>query len=262
MKKRVLTSVKSFQLKQLILWILVSLYTPPIFSQNNIQINIPTAEEEAEYVWRNIQDIKFFDQYGYQAKFPTHSLLDSLLEKSRQNSLEEADYEDLLDLMKEEIYARTDYQNGFQKIDQHRALINQLINRHKSQERRWSFKAFDSYQINLSLYGPGGSYNNEDGSILLFTTKEGSFKQYENPSNTIIHEIIHIGIEESIIQNHKISHPDKERIVDRYVSIMFGGQLSDYRVQNMGNKDLDELLQTKEDLYDLESKIVKYSEGN
>ena len=46
--------------------------------------------------------------------------------------------------------------------------------------------------INLTLYGPGGSYNPQEGSIILMITKEGTFKQSLDPAETIVHEIVHI----------------------------------------------------------------------
>lgn len=228
--------------------------------QSKIQINIPSVEMETDYIWRNIQDTKFFEQHNYQVSYPQDTLIVELLEKSRNNQLQQSDYNNLLQVMKKNIYNEGDYQNGYQKIKDKKALMNQLVLENEKMKRKWEFRKFPVYQINLTLYGPGGSYNNENGSILIYTTKEGAFKRYDDPSNTIIHEIIHIGIEASIIQKYGIIHPDKERIVDRYVKILFGDQLPDYQLQNMGNKKLDSYLKTKKDICRLEKRLKTFLE--
>ena len=126
----------------------------------------------------------------------------------------------------------------------------------------WPFKAFDNDQINLTQYGSGGSYHPDDGSILIFTTPQGQFKQYDNPANTNIHEIIHIGIEASIIQQLKVPHTLKERIVDLYVQLSFHKELPDYRIQNMGDKRIDQYLNKKKQLKHLHQIIETFMKEN
>jgi len=65
---------------------------------------------------------------------------------------------------------------------------------------------------------------------------------YDNPANTIIHEIVHMGIEKSIIQKYNLSHGLKERIVDTIVYVLFGEFLPEYKVQNMGDTKIDKFL--------------------
>ena len=70
--------------------------------------------------------------------------------------------------MREKIYNEAAYQQAFAKIQSRKPLINQLINRLDDIETRWTLRHFDTYQVKLTLYGPGGSYDNTNGSILLF----------------------------------------------------------------------------------------------
>ncbi|MEM9822341.1 MAG: hypothetical protein AAF985_14760 [Bacteroidota bacterium] len=249
-------------LQRLLLIAFLLLGATGIWSQNRIQINIPTVEEETQYIWRNIQDISFFEQHNYALSLPPGSLLEQLKNKAKNNQLRQEDYEELLDLMRNEVYDSRDYQDGYQKIEDQRDLINKMINRIDKCKRDWPFKAFDTYQINLTLYGPGGSYHPDDGSILIFTTPQGQFKQYDNPANTIIHEMIHIGIEASIIQQLKVPHPLKERIVDLYVQLNFHKELPDYRIQNMGDKRIDQYLNKKKQLKHLHQIIETFMKEN
>ncbi len=44
----------------------------------------------------------------------------------------------------------------------------------------------------------------------------------KHPAHTPVHELVHIGIEEIIVQRFKLSHWEKERTVDLVTSKMFG----------------------------------------
>ncbi|MEO0472098.1 MAG: hypothetical protein AAF206_20900 [Bacteroidota bacterium] len=221
-------------------------------SQNRIHINIPTAEAETEYIWQNIRDIQFFEQHGYQLSLPQGPLMEELKQKAKASRLSDEDYARLKRFVAEKVYRKADYQTGFDKIHQQLELINKMVNQLKPAEFPWGFASFETYQVNLTLYGPGGSYNPDEGSILLYTTPDGRFKNYDNPANTIIHEIVHIGIEADIIGQYNVPHPLKERIVDTFVSLYFGQDLPDYRIQNMGETRSDQYLKKKDDVKKLE----------
>ena len=224
-------------------------------SQNRIQINIPSAKTEAEYIWRTIQDIKFFEEHNYQVSLPKGNLIKQLKEKSKSNSLNNADYEKLEIFVKDSIYNEAEYQRGYDKIENEIELINKMINQIDGLNLKWVFKKFESYQLNLTLYGPGGSYNPDEGSILIYTTSNGQFKNYKNPANTIIHEVVHIGIEESIISEYNVPHALKERIVDTFVTLNFGQYLPEYKIQDMGDLRLDSFVKKPSDLNNLDETV-------
>ncbi|WP_298895585.1 hypothetical protein [uncultured Psychroserpens sp.] len=226
-------------------------------SQNRIQINIPTVDDETDYIWRTIQDIDFFEQNGYQVSLPKGTYIELLKNKAKAKSLSDYDYETLKTFIKDSVYKKSDYKQGYHKIEKQRPLINEMVSIIHKSERNWDFKVFDIYQINLTLYGPGGSYNPDEGSILIYTTQNGQFKNYDNPANTIIHEITHIGIEESIIAKYNVPHSIKERIVDTFILLNFKAYLPNYRVQDMGEYITDNYLKTKADLKNLDN-IVKH----
>ena len=224
--------------------------------QNRITIHIPTAESESEYIWSNIQDIEFFEANNYQVSLPQGSIIEELKQKAKSKQLSDSDYARLESFVKDSVYKKSDYLKGYEKIELERPLLNKMINELSQSNFNWEFKAFETYQVNLTLYGPGGSYNPDEGSILIYTTPEGKFKNYANPSNTLIHEVVHIGIEETIVAKYNVPHTLKERIVDTFVSLYFSQYLPNYRIQDMGESRTDKHLKTKTDLEHLD-KIVE-----
>jgi hypothetical protein len=72
-----------------------------------------------------------------------------------------------------------------------------------------SFNLKDQYTIVLTKYGSGGSYNSQTGEVIV------NIKDREKDliMGTILHEIVHIGIEH-LIESYHITHWRKERLVD------------------------------------------------
>ncbi|MEM7368102.1 MAG: hypothetical protein AAF587_05835 [Bacteroidota bacterium] len=231
-----------------------------ISAQNHLAIHIPSPEEEAEYVWRTIQDIRFFEQYKYPVNLPEHPLIDTLIRRCKQNRLSDASFPELVQLIKSDIYQKEDYQAAARKIDQQLPLINRMIHHLKKMRFRWEFHSFDQYRVRLTLYGSGGSFNPDDGSLILLTTPQGSFRQYPNPANTIIHEIIHIGIERAIVQKYELAHPVKERIVDGIMLILFSDLLPDHRIQQIGSSKINDYLNKKREVKRLDKVIEQFLE--
>ncbi|MEM1120092.1 MAG: hypothetical protein AAGJ18_06555 [Bacteroidota bacterium] len=219
---------------------------------NEVQVNIPTAQSETAYIWQNLRDIAFFEQNNYQLSLPEGALIEALKQKSKAGTLSDDDYTQLEAFMIDSIYKASAYQAGFAKIEQEIDLLNKMIEQINPANFGWPFKKFDTYQVNLTLYGPGGSYNPDEGSLLIFTTPKGQFKNYENPANTIIHEIVHIGIENSIIGKYNVPHTLKERIVDTFVQLHFGQYLPHYRIQEMGENRSDKYLKKVGDFKNLD----------
>ena len=222
-----------------------------IFSQNRIEVVIPSAEAEAQYIWMTLQDLPFFQQNNYQISLPESPLMEELKDKALKGNLSSDDFSSFKTYFSEKVYDRSQYQQGYERVVEQLPLLNGFVKQIDRSKRAWEFKSFPIYRVLLTLYGPGGSFNPEIGQVLLYTTPQGGFKQYKNPANTIIHEIVHIGIEESIVQNYQLSHQFKERVVDQFVLLSFGKKLPQYRLQNMGETRIDAYLKNKKSLKDL-----------
>jgi len=227
----------------------------PLVGQGFIDIQIPSAEEETDYIWRTIIDIAFFEQHNYQLSLPKGPMIEELKVKSRAKQLTDEDYERLKDFMLTRGYRKQDYLSGFKKIAAKEALLNKMIRRLRRHKRDWSFKLYENYPVVLTLYGSGGSYDPDNGRIIVFTTPDGQFKTSDNAAHVVIHEVVHIGLEQSIIQDLKVPHTFKERIVDRFVLAYFRKWIPAYQVQEMGENRIDPYLQRKKDAKTLKAQV-------
>jgi len=228
-------------------------------TKSSIAINYPTIEQEATSIWRTINDIEFLEGQGYKINLPNHSLIDSLIVKSKKRDFGSKDFSKIYNLLESEVYEKEDYVKSSRKVSEQIEVINNLVDRLRTikNEWDWGFKMYELYTITPTLYGTGGSYNADEGSILLFVTADGAFMNYENPANTIIHEIVHIGVEESLVQKYNLEHSTKENLVDSFVCLMFKDLLHNYRKQNMGVNKIDQYLIKQSDLKALPSYLNK-----
>lgn len=222
------------------------IYTSCTSQQSNFQIEIVpvTIQQETTSIWRTIQDIDFFEKHGYSIHLPKDKLIDSLIIKSKNGTFGNEDFGSIYHLLETKIFNSKDYVQAFQKVTEQRKLLHTFIKKIEVQKRDWDwkFQTFDTYKIMFTLYGTGGSYDPDEGTVTLLTTPEGHFMKYQNPTYTIIHEITHIGMEYSIVQKHQLSHGNKERIVDTFVYSMFKEFLPGYQIQNMGDSKIDTYL--------------------
>ncbi|MEM9983514.1 MAG: hypothetical protein AAF804_00330 [Bacteroidota bacterium] len=229
-------------------------------AQAHLEIQIPSVQQEATSVWRTINDIAFFEQQGYQVNLPKGALIDSLVQKSKEGDFGNEDFSTIYGLLEAGAYDKADYQAALAKVEAQEWLLQRMLIRLDSLQKTWAwgFKLFDEYPVVFTLYGSGGSYDPDEGSVLIFTTPSGKFKNYENPANTVIHEIVHIGIEASIIQRYQVPHALKERLVDLTVATFFGADLPDYRIQNMGETEIDAFLKRREDFENLDEIVEQF----
>ncbi len=250
-------------LSKLIITVIISMICLSCESQTSvsrIEIVQPNIEQEATSIWRTINDITFFKKQGYNINLPKHSLIDSLITKSKNGTFGNEDFAGIYTLVETEIFDKKNYELAIQKVTNQTGLINNLIyviDSSKS-EWDWKFNMFDKYRIIITLYGTGGSYDPDEGTITLLTNKKGDFMNYENPANTIIHEITHIGMEYSVIRKYSVTHGLKERIVDTFVYLMFKEKLPEYKIQSMGDSEIDKYLNKKKDINSLNATISEF----
>ena len=250
-------------LSKLIFTVIISMICLSCESQTSvsrIEIVQPNIEQEATSIWRTINDITFFEKQGYTINLPKHSLIDSLITKSKNGTFGNEDFASIYTLIETEIFDKEFYELAIQQVTNQTELINDLISVIDSSKNKWDWKfnMFDKYRIIFTLYGTGGSYDPDEGTITLLTNKKGGFMNYKNPANTIIHEITHIGMEYSIVRKYNVSHGLKERIVDTFVYLMFKEKLPEYKIQNMGDNKIDNYLNKKEDIDYLNTTVSEF----
>lgn len=234
----------------LLIIVLVWLYLP-VKGQNAIRVVIPTVEEESEYIWQNICSIGFFDQHGYRVAWPEHPLIAEFLDEARDQRLNDSSYNVLTNIMRHSVYREADYLQGYDKVKAVLPLLDSALEVMHKLSAGWGYESHPDYTILLTLYGPGGSYDDSSRLITLFTTADGNFKGYNNPGNTLIHELFHIMIEKQVVQKYNLTHQQKERLVDLFIKTWFGAKLPDYRIQGFGDSRMDEWFNTREKFVDL-----------
>lgn len=226
---------------------------------SRIDIVSPTIQQEASSIWRTINDYTFLENQGYTITLPDDAIIDSLITKSKQGAFGNEDFSTIYTVLETGFFDPEDYQQAHQKVANELELLNDFVGEIDSEKGQWdwTFKMFDQYKVVLTLYGTGGSYDPDEGIVTLLTNKEGGFMKYNNPAYTIIHEITHMGMEYSLVQNFSLPHGLKERIVDTFVYLMFGEELPEYTVQEMGDREIDTYLNKKEDIESLHAIVAE-----
>lgn len=121
----------------------------------------------------------------------------------------------------------------------------------------WGFRTYEEYTVRLTKYGPGGSYDHKKGHIIIKVNEKG-ISSYRDVTEMIIHEIIHIGIEEAIVKRYSLSHREKERIVDCFLEFHFYKAFKKYIKFNEKSMAIDSFLTGEDSWIHLPRQIERY----
>jgi len=213
-----------------------------------IDVRGNSPEDEYKYLKRIISNMPFYLEHGYAVGLPD---LEEL--KSEQVVTDE---KRMYPVFLEKEYNESYFAEGIKKIKEKLSVIEGCLHKLVEPNKRWGFKLFDKYLVLLTKYGPGGSYDSQTGKITMLTRKDGTFKQ-ENPEQTVIHEIVHMGIEECVVGAFKLTHPEKERLVDLLVRKTYGDVFPNYKLQSMGETKIEPYI-TNESMNNLLPDIERY----
>jgi hypothetical protein len=195
----------------------------------------------------------FFRQQGYDVALPDHPLFRALA--APEARLGDANEAELRSVFKTEVYRASDFAAGMHALDVPRERLVEVFRAFREFEK-WGFVIFPSYEVLLTLYGPGGSFDAERGSVILFTTRDGRFKR-KTGFEVVVHEFVHIGIQKRIVERLGLTHWEKERLVDRICAVRFRTVLPGYVVQGKPEEPLDAFV-TEASLVDLPDAIEEY----
>lgn len=124
-------------------------------------------------------------------------------------------------------------------------------------KKNWGFSLLPTYEIVLTLYGPGADYDAQNGIIQLQTTPDGDFKRATN-HELLFHEIVHIGVEEAIVEKYELSHWEKERLVDLICARYLNELLPEYQLQTRGDARIDAFVDEWSIVHDLPAAIERF----
>lgn len=152
----------------------------------NIKFGI---DVELERIKKTLEKLDWYNSQGYNVKLPKNINKKSSKKEIRDKIIEEFNESEYVNVKTRIKNASVFNEQAFFK------KLNDVFGNNISKE----------VHVYLIAYGVYGSYNLPNTIFLRFNQK--------NIVKTIIHEIIHLLIEEKI-QKYKIEHWEKERIVD------------------------------------------------
>ncbi len=196
------------------------------------------ADEAFDYLIQVLRQMPFYRQNGYQVALPDHDVFQRL---AAPNAAIPADLGALRETFNSSVYNPADLDAAMNALAGIEPILERVLGRFRSLEQAWSFRLYPRYEVVLTLYGPGGSYDPDTARITLFARSDGTFKGGGGP-HTIVHEMTHLGIEESIVARYSLLHWEKERVVDQLCLQKLGDILDGYRLQSRGNEQLDRFL--------------------
>lgn len=222
-----------------------------------LTVRAQTANEEFEYLWNILKNISFYQEHNYSLSLPDNKLINWNI------SVGDVDKNYYENIFIDRIYSSSFFEKGIENVQKKIPVVENILDDMKLFNRKWGFKLFTNYLILLTRYGPGGSYNQDSGTILMLTKEDGSFKR-GNLLDTIVHEIVHIGVEEIIVKKYSLSHKEKECLVDWIVLHCFSKYLPDYKVQKFKGENIFDMLRNEalenlpEVIKDLRSNISSF----
>lgn len=170
-----------------------------------VRLNISySVEQEIEYVTRIVKRIPWYLEQGYQLdkiKLPkgvTRDSSDEDVAQALHAEYSDTDYTACAERLQEEWEV---YLPGFEQIRQEP-----------------SFHLEGEYNVVLTKYGMGGSYNTKTNSVIVRanTLIQGG------TIGVIAHEIVHMTIQH-LIDQYNVRHWRKERLVDLTIERYFPG---------------------------------------
>lgn len=157
-----------------------------------------SIESEVERIQNTLERLDFYNKKGYSLFFPINlhvgggdTLKENHIKESVINEYDEAVYR------KEKKY-----------IEDNISTIHKMLQTYSTQT---SMQLQGVYEVQLTRYGVGGSYALPNKILVNIQSRTGA-----KLLKTLIHEIIHLSIEEWI-RAYKVEHWEKERIVDLIV---------------------------------------------
>ncbi len=199
-------------------------------------LNKAPISYEIDAIFYYLGRYNFFKAYNYNVTYPEQEEFKELIEKAKNGNIVDKDIEEVGSKFKK-ILNIEDYNDMYEHCEEVIMKNNKILEENKKLfmelKLSFDFKIFDKYLVNVTKYGPGGSYNSEDGSISTKYKKSGI--NYSTP----IHELFHIGIEDSIIKKYEINHVTKEYIIDTFIITYFKKNFTDYKYQNLDDSSID-----------------------
>ena len=225
----------------------------PLDQEHRLIIRPPGLEEELRALEWTIDRLPFFKRKGYTVALPDQPDFMAWLKDRKTRA---GNRGELARIFGDKVFDPAAYGPGLQALALRPEMVVRAFSGLKRLAERWGFQLFPSYEVVLTLYGPGGSYDPRSGRISLLTTTRGRFKQ-SDPLQTIVHEMVHLGLERPVVKRFGLGHWEKERLVDLICLVFLKQTLPGYKPGTRACPELDRLVSLK-GLDDLPRAVAAY----
>jgi GNAT superfamily N-acetyltransferase len=193
-----------------------------------------TKEEAFHFILYLSKKLSWFKHNGYTVPLPQHKAFDILY---RQGKVTKDEEELLRTVFYSEVYKTESFKNSLQSVSQFQDTIKLVLRQLCTLHQNWGFALLPAYEVILTLYGPGGNYWPDKGYVIIRVNENGSFNK--PVLDSIVHELVHIGIEKTIVTKFNLSHWEKERLVDLICSLYLKDVLPNYKMQKIVDTKID-----------------------
>lgn len=222
-----------------------------IFPIHNI-----TPQDTFNNLLQILEQMPWYKSNGYHITLPSHPIFKDLEEHPEKiKTLDQATRDKYFEIFISEIYKPLDITSITESLNKNTKLLLTTLDKLKVLNKNWGFKIFPKYKIVPEMYSPGGRYHSWSGQITL-DIKNSVYGVYRN----IIHEMVHLGIEEIIVQKYKLTHWEKEGLVDLICSTYLKDLLPNYLLQSSGDKKIKDFITYENICNNLPDAIKKFTE--
>ncbi|MBE6446604.1 MAG: hypothetical protein E7021_04300 [Alphaproteobacteria bacterium] len=189
----------------------------------NIHIPIPTLKQAYQLFLQNISRIDWYEENGrpyflQSLKQMNKPLINQMIEERDLLKTDENKYvKKFQHPFEKELYHPERYERLANEILSYKDTFDKIYNKFKAMHDSWGFIILSEYTIDLNMYVGNGSYNAKTGHILL-GIKGGGIQVNMSTIKLIMHEMIHLGIENLIVKDKSgkllLQQEEKERVVD------------------------------------------------
>lgn len=189
----------------------------------SITIPVPDVESAFKHLQSNICHLDWYINNGRSNRLEYYQKLNNSLinQMIKDRGLDSSTFKNkYFSLYRNELYNKEQYLPFIQKVQAVLPMVQSCFYEIQQLKNHWGFEILPAYQIDLVAFSVGGKYFRDKqniGHIIL-----GFGNQWEDKSalaHIIVHEMIHLGIEDLIINPNHLKNPpihqeEKERIVD------------------------------------------------
>ncbi len=214
-----------------------------------------TKEEAFYYVASLIKYLPEFKTMPYTVSLPEQKDFEEVYQTP---ALLEKKAELLRKIFYEEVYDASKFDATLEILRQTEDVVKQALKKLAILEKNWGFKIKKRYDIVLTVYGTGGEYRWEDPAVGTVLVKADTRKTVRGYTKTILHEMVHIGIQETIVNKYNLSHWETERLVDLICSTYLKDLLPEYGMQKSADTKIDEFISEEAIVKNLPAAIERF----